>query len=151
MQVQVNARFAADVVTQLTALAKRLGVSRNTLIEAYVIAGLEGVASPLCEEASPSPPPASSSPDSVSPTPTPPLPPKVVTEPGPVDSAPETRMVDPPPATLRVVPATSREVTRGHLHRLVEVERTRGPGRLLGTTEATFECVCGKSERRKVS
>jgi predicted transcriptional regulator len=44
-----------------------------------------------------------------------------------------------------------RQSDRPHRHHFEKVTQTEAPGRLLGTTEATYECVCGKSERRKVT
>jgi hypothetical protein len=44
-----------------------------------------------------------------------------------------------------------RQSDKPHRHHFEKVPQTEAPGRLLGETEATYECVCGKSERRKVT
>jgi hypothetical protein len=44
-----------------------------------------------------------------------------------------------------------RQSDKPHRHHFEKIPQTEGPGRLLGETEATYECVCGKSERRKVT
>jgi hypothetical protein len=152
-RAQVNLRLPSTLLDRLAASAQRQGISRNALVLRYVQDGLDldedtdrRVSGQLITKRA----------DETAID-------KLVREEH--EDALHRAGLD-PGATSQLVPlgaaggdqigqyekaGPERQSDKPHRHRFERVPQTEAPGRLLGETEATYECVCGKSERRKVT
>ena len=137
-RAQINLRLPSTLLDRLAISAQRQGISRNALVLRYVQDGLDldddtnrrvrGQLVPL----------GAAGGDAVA------IPPRLV---GPILA----REAEEAEAVAERAERYERQSDKPHRHRFERVPQTEAPGRLLGETEATYECVCGKSERRKVT